>query len=185
MEELILISYLNDFIFCPASIYFHNLYENINSNIYHNSSQINGRNAHKNIDEKTYSSRKDILQGIDVYCDEFKIMGKIDIYDINRKILIERKNMVHKIYDGFIFQVYAQYYALEEMGYKVEKIKIHSIQDNKNYFIKIPTQDYETDLKFRNLIKEINNFKINNFIPKDKKKCQNCIYEPLCDRSLK
>lgn len=26
MEEIILISWLNDFIFCPVSIYFHNLY---------------------------------------------------------------------------------------------------------------------------------------------------------------
>lgn len=184
MEETILISYLNDFIFCPISIYFHNLYGDLDKNIYSAEFQINGLNAHKAIDAKTYSTRKNILQGENVYTKEFNIIGKIDVFDIDKGILTERKNKITTIYDGYIFQLYAQYYALTEMGYKVNKIRFHSIKDNKNYDIKLPFEDKETDIKFRNLIKEIRSFNIENFKQTNIKKCQNCIYEPSCDRSL-
>lgn len=184
MEEIILISYLNDFIFCPASIYFHKLYGNMDKSLYNTEYQVNGLNAHKTIDNKKYSSKINILQGIDVYCEEFKILGKIDIFDIDKGLLVERKNKVSEIYDGYVFQVFAQYYALSEMGYNVKKIKIHSMQDNKNYNIRIPLEDIEMDYKFKNLIKKINEFKLENFEQTNKKKCEKCIYEPSCDRSL-
>ena len=67
MAETILISYLNDFIFCPISIYFHKLYGKLNKTLYQSEDQINGTNTHKAIDNKTYSSRKNILQGLDIY----------------------------------------------------------------------------------------------------------------------
>ena len=80
MEETILISYLNDFIFCPVSIYFHKLYGQLDKNIYQSTFQVNGTDAHKSIDEKTYSSRKNILQGIsqtkDVRRMELKPIGE-------------------------------------------------------------------------------------------------------------
>lgn len=141
MEEIILISYLNDFIFCPVSIYFHKLYGNMKVTLYQNSYQINGTAAHKTIDTKTYSTSSNILQGIDVYTEEFGILGKIDVFDIKKGILTERKNKILEIYDGYIFQVYAQYYALKEMGYKVKKIKLHSMQDNKTYNIGLPEEN--------------------------------------------
>lgn len=46
MEEIILISYLNDFIFCPVSIYFHKLYGAMDKTVYQSTFQINGINAH-------------------------------------------------------------------------------------------------------------------------------------------
>lgn len=184
MEENILISYFNDFIFCPASIYFHNLYGSLDAKLYQSSYQINGTNAHKSIDEKTYSTRKDVLQGIDIYSSEFGIQGKIDVFDAKTKTLTERKNQVLKIYDGYIFQVYAQYYCLKEMGYEIKKIRIHSIKDNKNYEIKLPYEDPEMDTKFRQLIKNMHQFNIENFVQTNREKCKKCIYEPSCDRSL-
>lgn len=184
MEEIILISYLNDFIFCPASIYFHRLYGNMEKSLYNRDYQVNGINAHKAVDTQNYSSKKSILQGINIYCEEFKIMGKIDVFDVNTGILTERKNKVSKVYDGFVFQLYAQYYSLKEMGYNVNKIRLHSMQDNKNYNIKLPSDDTEMDNKFRKLIKKINEFDIENFKQENKKKCEKCIYEPSCDRSL-
>lgn len=184
MEEIILISYLNDFIFCPASIYFHKLYGSMEKTLYNREYQVNGTNAHKAIDNQNYSSKKLVLQGIDIYCEEFKILGKIDVFDIDTGILTERKNKVTEIYDGFVFQVYAQYYSLKEMGYQVKKIRIHSMQDNKNYDIKLPSEDFQMDKKFRNLIKEINEFDIEKFKQQNEKKCEKCIYEPSCDRSL-
>ena len=63
MEEIILISYLNDFIFCPLSIYFHKLYGEIDKTLYQTTFQINGTNAHKAIDNRTYSAKSNILQG--------------------------------------------------------------------------------------------------------------------------
>ena len=58
MEETILISYLNDFIFCPVSIYFHKLYGAMDKTLYQSSFQIDGTNAHKAIDSKKYSTKK-------------------------------------------------------------------------------------------------------------------------------
>ena len=53
MEENILISYLNDFIFCPASIYFHKLYGSVDKDIYQSTYQVNGLNAQRTIDNAT------------------------------------------------------------------------------------------------------------------------------------
>ncbi len=184
MEETILISYLNDFIFCPVSIYFHKLYGTVEKSVYQTTKQSSGTNAHKTIDQKLYSDKKTILQGIDVFCSEFNIVGKIDTFDTETGILTERKNKIAKIYDGYVFQLYAQYYALIEMGYEVKRIRFHSIKDNKNYEIKLPKEDKEMDNKFRKLIKDIHDFDIHTFKAQNIEKCKNCIYEPSCDRSL-
>ena len=47
MENYIPISFLNDFIFYPRSIYFHQLYGRSNESIYHTTSQSEGKLAHK------------------------------------------------------------------------------------------------------------------------------------------
>ena len=184
MEETILISYLNDFIFCPISIYFHKLYGAMEKSTYQALPQTRGQNAHKTIDNKNYSDKKNILQGIDVYSSEFNIIGKIDTFDVEKGLLTERKFKIIKIYDGYVYQLYAQYYALTEMGYNVKKMRFHSIKDNKNYDIKLPYENIDTDNKFRTLIKEIHNFDIHKFQAQNIEKCKNCIYEPSCDRSL-
>lgn len=183
-ENAILISHINDFLFCPVSIYFHSLYGNLEKSLYQRSAQIRGGHAHEAIDAKSYSSRKNILQGVDVYSEEFNIRGKIDIFDIDSGILTERKRKINKIYDGYIFQVYAQYYALVEMGYRLSKIKLYSSIDNKNYNVKLPSQDLQMAHKFRALIQEMRAFKIESFRQTNKEKCINCIYSPICDRSL-
>lgn len=184
MEENIQISYLNDFTFCPVSIYFHKLYGDLDKRLYQTTYQINGTNAHKSIDTKKYSSKKNILQSINVYSEEFGIQGKIDVFDVDSGTLTERKNKIIKIYDGYIFQVYAQYYALTEMRYEVKKIRFHSMVDNKNYPIALPKDNPAFDAKFRNLIKEMHEFNIDKFVQTNPNKCKKCIYEPSCDRSL-
>lgn len=70
MYDEILITQLNDFIFCPASIYFHMLYGDTDRMMYQTTSQINGTAAHSTIDEKRYSS-KHVLSAMDVYCEEY------------------------------------------------------------------------------------------------------------------
>ena len=50
-EEPVLISNLNDFIFCPASIYFHSLEDETDVMTYQDSYQINGSAAHSKSDK--------------------------------------------------------------------------------------------------------------------------------------
>lgn len=75
MESLIKISQLNDFIFCPKSIYFHDLYYSFAREIFQDKVQIEGEKAHESIDKKIYSSRKNILKSIDVFS---KNMGSLE-----------------------------------------------------------------------------------------------------------
>lgn len=51
-ESFINISMLNDFIFCPYSIYLHNVYENTDESLYHAVPQIRGRIVHETVDNK-------------------------------------------------------------------------------------------------------------------------------------
>lgn len=180
MENNIIISNLNDFIFCPRSIYFHNLYYSNSENLFHSSYQSKGKQAHKNIDEKKYSSKKNILQGIDIYSEELGVTGKIDIYDIDKKELIERKNKIKTLYEGYYLQLYAQYFCLIEMGYDVKKICFYSLSDNKKIKIDLPGLEEKNRLKdVINLMESFNiedkNFKQNPI------KCKMCIYKYLCD----
>ena len=59
-EEYISISTLNDFIFCPYSIYLHNVYMESDEGLYHATPQTQGKIAHETIDEKKSSPSKDV-----------------------------------------------------------------------------------------------------------------------------
>lgn len=184
MDDLIIISNLNDFIFCPASIYFHKLYGSEDRLMFQSKYQIDGTKAHEKIDNGQYSSRKCILMAIDVYSENYGIIGKIDMYDESKKLLIERKKHINKVYDGYVFQLYAQYYAMTEMGYEINKLEIRSMDDNKKYVIKLPDQDTEMKQKFERLILEMRTFELEEFEQTNIEKCKHCIYEDACDRSL-
>jgi len=56
MENYIKLSTLNDFIFCPKSIYYHNLYYSYEKKLYQEETQIAWSIAHESIDNKTYST---------------------------------------------------------------------------------------------------------------------------------
>lgn len=184
MDDAIIISNLNDFIFCPASIYFHNLYGSRSTITYQNSSQINGTNAHMAVDKGTYSTKRRVITALEVYSEKYNLVGKIDIYDAETKVLTERKRKIKTIYDGYIYQLYAQYFAMCEMGYEVEKLRFYSMEDNKVYPIKLPRDNQEMFQKFENVIEEIRKFSLEEFQQTNIEKCRNCIYEPACDRGL-
>lgn len=152
--------------------------------IYQSEYQINGKIAHESIDERSYSFSKNVLQGTDIYCEKYNLAGKIDLFDIENGVLTERKKLIKNIYDGYVFQVYAQCFALRDMGYLVKKIRLHSLDDNKNYDIPLPEDDSAMLSKFEHLIKRMNEFDISKFAQDNPEKCRNCIYEPYCDRSL-
>jgi len=184
MEPYIPISFLNDFIFCPRSIYYHQLYTGYDSQLYEQKPQIAGKVAHRTLDEKTYSTRKEILQGIEVYSEKYQLSGKIDLFDTLKGYLIERKRMITTIYDGYILQVYAHYFCLSEMGYMVSKIIIHDLTSNKNYDIPLPDNNIEMFRKFEQTVRALRDYHMDdpNFIP-NFNKCAKCIYANLCDQN--
>lgn len=183
-DDCILISQLNDFIFCPASIYFHGLYGGRDNLTFQKSPQLNGTQAHTAVDSGAYSSRKNILQGISVYSEKYRLVGKIDILDTATHTLTERKKKIKVIYDGYIFQTYAQYFALTEMGYTVNKLRLYSMDDNKIYNVPLPKDNPAMYAKFEELVKTMRTFDLTAFKQANTAKCQNCIYEPAYDRSL-
>lgn len=78
METYLMITQINDFTFCPRSIYFHDVYRNsVGEDAYHAVPQKVGRASHKAIDEGSYSSRKDVLTGAMVYSSRYGLMGRI------------------------------------------------------------------------------------------------------------
>ena len=178
-ENPIMISHLNDFIFCPASIYFHGLDIDADRMLYQTTDQINGTAAHEKIDNKKYTHRKNILQSIFVYSEKYGLYGKIDLFDITTGVLTERKKKISSIYDGYKFQLYAQHYALIEMGYNVRKLQMHSFDDNKTYSIALPQAGSIETVKFESLLDKMRNFSLDTFQQNSKAKCVKCIYEPL------
>lgn len=184
MELYLKITYLNDFIFCPMSIYYHELYGDLSERLYYNNALLDGKAVHEAIDNKHYSTHKSILQGTDVYSDKYKLCGKIDLFDKEKMLLTERKKHIEKIYDGYLFQLYAQYFCLTEMGYKVNKVRFYSSDDNKVYNVKLPHDNPEMLEKFNAINNKIQNFDIDSYVPISEEKCRNCIYNDFCDRPL-
>lgn len=183
-ENPIIISNLNDFIFCPVSIYFHSLENDAEDVLVKDSYQLNGTKAHQKSDSATYSTKKSVLQGINVYSLKYDVSGKIDVFDVESGILTERKKKISTIYDGYIFQLYAQYFSLKEMGYKINIIRLYSMDDNKVYNVDLPENNAEMFEKFEKLLCDIKAFNFTNFKQNNVKKCKKCIYEPLCSFSL-
>ncbi len=181
MYDYIQISKINDFIFCPFSLYFHSIYESFDDGRYKAAPQVAGKLAHTNIEEKKYSSASRYLQGMEVFSEKYGIIGKIDIYDKQTKTLIERKKKIKKIYDGYIYQLFAQKLCLEEMGYPVKKMALYSVDDNKRYPIKIT---FWQKRKFFQTIKNIKTFDFSCAKTANRAKCANCIYRKLYRREF-
>ena len=101
------VSLLNDFIFCPASIYFHMVDAEAEKLSYDSTEQPEGGALHEKTDSGEYSDRADVLQGVPVYCERYNLGGKIDVFEVSKRILAERKRKISFIYDGYHFQLYA------------------------------------------------------------------------------
>ena len=106
-------------------------------------------------------------------------MGCIDVLDTESHTLTERKYSVTAVYDGFRFQLYAQYFALSEMGYCVKRMRLHSVKDNRNYEIPLPD---EAGIKsFEQTLQAIRSFDLFQPYTADSAKCGRCIYCQICD----
>jgi len=105
MEQYIQISKLNDFLYSPASVYLHSIYEDFTGKVYKQKPQIEGKLNHQNIDNKTYSTKKGILMDEYVYSEEFNLVGKIDTFDIETGELVERKTKINILHQGYKVQL--------------------------------------------------------------------------------
>ena len=187
METYIKLSTLNDFIFCPKSIYYHTLYDSYDKNIYQEQAQKEGTKVHEAVDNWTYSTRKNILQGMSVYWEYYKIAWKIDIFNTNTWELIERKTQIFldkewkpKIYLWQKYQLWGQMFCLEEMWYNIQSLWIYSVKDNKKYRIYKPST--KQLLAFEKVLNKYRKFDLfqKNW-QQNTQKCQKCIYRELCD----
>ena len=180
-EDYITISSLNDFIFCPYSIYLHNVYENTDESLFHAIPQTQGRIAHEAVDEKKSSTRKDVLQALPVYSQRYRLMGKIDIYKAKEKYLIERKYQLRNIYQGQIYQLWAQMLCLLEMGYEVERIAFYEISTKRTIPISLPS---DGDIqRFEDFLHSFRNYDPTLPFQANLNKCRHCVYCNLCDKT--
>lgn len=174
MDSTITISAINDFLFCPKSLYLHGVYNSFDTSIYHDTPQTVGSITHENIEDQSYTTSKHILQGLSVYSARLGIKGKVDVYDSKNKCLIERKYRVKQVYKGFKYQLYAQMYCLIEVGFEVKRLFLHSLSDNKRYEIPLPTKA-ETE-EFEEVIARMKSFDGVSLCNHACRHCDNNIY---------
>ena len=74
-EDYISISTLNDFIFCPYSIYLHNVYMETDEGLYHATPQTRGKIAHETIDTKKASNRAGDLQSLPILSEKLSVFS--------------------------------------------------------------------------------------------------------------
>lgn len=181
-SDYILLSELNDFIFCPRSIYWHHIYGKYEKSTHEWEEQRIGTIAHAAIDKQKYSSSKHILQWIPIISHEFWIQWKIDTYNAKTGILTERKYKISKIYKWYEWQLYGQYFCMTEMGYVVTGLKLYSYSDNKSYQISLPNNQ-EREL-FQKMIQKFKTYSLKKSFVPNPKKCEKCVYRNLCDLSI-
>lgn len=182
MEDNIHISTLNDFVFCPYSIYLQGVYMDTDEGQYKAAPQTQGKVAHQTTDRKTASNRSDDILSLPVYSEKYGLMGKIDVYKQKEKKLIERKYQLKQVFQGQIYQLWAQMLCLREMGYEVCSLAFYETSTNKMIPVDMPTVE---DLKkfcqfimsFRSFDPGSTHFTIN------RNKCLHCIYCNLCDKT--
>lgn len=104
-DNLIPISLIGNFLYCPYSIYLHNVYMETDDSVYKAEHLYKGTAVHSTIDDKTQSNRKEILLALPVLSEKYGIVGKIDMYNTKTKELVERKTKVDKIYPRHIYQL--------------------------------------------------------------------------------
>jgi CRISPR-associated protein Cas4 len=180
-ESFILISTLNDFIFCPYSIYLHNVYESTDESLFHATPQAQGCITHETVDEKRGSTSRDVIYALPVYSERYGLMGKIDVYRIKEKCLIERKYQLRQIYQGQLYQLWAQILCLQEMGYTVERLAFYEISTKRTIPVAMPSED---DIqRFEQHLCTYRNYDPSLPFQSNPNKCRHCVYCSLCDKT--
>jgi len=149
--------------------------------LYHATPQTRGRIAHETTDTKKASNRADDLQSLPVVSEKYGLMGKIDLYRGRDRKLIERKYQLKSIYQGQIYQLWAQYLCMKEMGYEVESLAFYEISSNKMIPVSIP--DYDQLREFELFLDAFKKYDPSQPITVNPNKCIHCIYCSICDKT--
>lgn len=183
MEVFLPITYLNDFVFCPYSVYLHQVFDSNKEEIYSAAPQQTGKSAHSDIDSLNLidNSDPDVLKGIYVISNRFGVYGKIDKYYLKQAKLVESKYQIKTLYRGYYYQLWAQYFALTEMGYHVNELAFYSIKEKHHYPVELPSIEEANELKGH--IRKIAHFNFESYLNVNMEKCIHCIYASLCDKT--
>lgn len=115
MEEIISISALNQYVFCPRRCALMHV-EGVWSD---NEHTAKGTILHKNADERGYETVRDAkcLHALPLYSEKYGLNGKADIVEIraNETIPVEYKKGKRREFDNDNIQLAAQALCLEEM----------------------------------------------------------------------
>jgi len=179
MEHYLAITTLNDFIFCPYSIYLHQIYKKSNENVYHSKFQSKGKRLHNFIDN---NQDKNSWKHAFVYSNKLKIYGKIDDYNPASKELIEYKSTIAIAFKGYYYQIWAQYLCLLEMNVTVKKIAFYDFNKQEKIPLEIPSEENIKELK--NHILKVQFYNFNSPINVNPNKCKHCIYHNLCEKAI-
>lgn len=178
MEHFLTITTLNDFVFCPYSIYLHQIYSRNSEAIYHSKYQSKGKRLHNFIDNN--QDKADWKHAF-VYSEKLGIYGKIDDYNPVEKELIEYKSSVAVAYRGYYYQIWAQYSCLTEMGIAVEKLAFYDFKQNNKIAIALPNKENLLELYAH--IQKVKKMNFNSNIKTNRNKCRHCIYNELCEKA--
>lgn len=149
--------------------------------LFHATPQTRGKIAHETIDNKRASNRSSDFQSLSVISVEYGLIGKIDIFRGKENKLIERKYQIKKIYQGQIYQLWAQYLCMVEMGFDVKDIALYEICTNRMIPIKLPNQEQLAE--FRGFLTTFRNYDPSHPIQINKNKCLHCVYSSICDKT--
>ena len=104
-----------------------------------------------------------------------------DIFKVKEKMLIERKYQLKQIFQGQLYQLWAQMLCLKEMGYCVEKLAFYETSTKKMISVKMPSMD---DLSsFESFLSSYKDYEPMAPIFQNPNKCRHCIYCSLCDKT--
>lgn len=144
---------------------------------YHDAPQIKGNEMHAAVDQRRYSNRKEILQGLAIYSEELQIQGRLDTFNTKTGELVERKAHITTMYPGYYLQLYAEYFCLLEMGHRPKKLAFYSMQDNKKYPVKPPGEAEKQQLQ--DTIRQMQTYTPEQLLHHHCSNCDSNIYSPL------
>lgn len=149
--------------------------------LYHATPQTRGKIAHETIEKKKASNRTDDLQALPIISEKYGLMGKIDIYKGKEQKLIERKYNLKKIFQGQIYQLWAQYLCMTEMGYPIQNLAFYEISTNKMIPIELPTEEQLKN--FEQFLESYRSYDPTASLGTNANKCRHCIYCNICDKA--
>ncbi len=149
--------------------------------LYHATPQTKGVVAHEQLDDRIEQELPDDLYGLAVYSDRLGVMGKIDHYNVSAKRLIEYKNNLKQIFRGQLYQLWAQYFCMIEMGFEINAIGFYELSSGR--FIPVDLPDSVEWNELNQFIARFKNYNPEDSLKVNVNKCIHCIYCNLCDKS--